>query len=126
MMQDDTIKSALGLAKNADVILTSVGSIEYKSWEHYLGESTFEILSKQGAIGHIGGHFFDINGKQVSSKLEERMVGIAYDDFKRCKNVVCIAYGQMKAKAVMGVLRGEFVDTLIIDQECAEAVMKLL
>ena len=36
LIQDDTIKTALQLAQNADVILTSVGSVEYKTWENYL------------------------------------------------------------------------------------------
>ena len=33
LIQDDTIKTALQLAQNADVILTSVGSVEYKTYD---------------------------------------------------------------------------------------------
>ena len=123
LVQDDTIRHALSLAQNADVILTSVGSIEYKTWEHYLGENTFELLSRQGAIGHIGGHFFDKEGKEIHTILAERMIAIEFEDFVKCKNVVCIAYGKTKGKAVHGALRGGFVDTLIIDTDCAEAAL---
>ena len=78
LVQDDTIKTALQLAQNADVILTSVGSVEYKTWENYLGESTFHLLGNKGAIGHIGGHFYDINGKEINTSLNDRnrMIGI--------------------------------------------------
>ena len=102
LIQDDTIKTALQLAQNADVILTSVGSVEYKTWENYLGESTFHLLGNKGAVGHIGGHFYDINGKEINTSLNDRMIGIGYDDLKRCKNVVCVAYGEAKAAAVAG------------------------
>lgn len=124
LIQDTTIERALGLAKNADVILTSVGSVEYKTWENYLGEKTFNLLGKKGAIGHIGGHFFDKEGKELSTKLSARMIGVGYDDLEKCKNVVCVAYGEAKGKAVAGALRGGFINTLIIDSACAKKVLE--
>ena len=124
LIQDDTIKTALQLAQNADVILTSVGSVEYKTWENYLGESTFHLLGNKGAVGHIGGHFYDINGKEINTSLNDRMIGIGYDDLKRCKNVVCVAYGEAKAAAVAGALRGGFINTLIIDSACGEKFLE--
>ena len=123
LIQDDTIKTALQLAQNADVILTSVGSVEYKTWENYLGESTFHLLGNKGAVGHIGGHFYDINGKEINTSLNDRMIGIGYDDLKRCKNVVCVAYGEAKVAAVAGALRGGFINTLIIDSACGEKLL---
>ena len=123
LIQDDTIKTALQLAQNADVILTSVGSVEYKTWENYLGESTFHLLGNKGAVGHIGGHFYDINGKEINTSLNDRMIGIGYDDLKRWKNVVCVAYGEAKAEAVAGALRGGFINTLIIDSACGEKLL---
>ena len=124
LIQDDTIKTALSLAQNADVILTSVGSIEYKTWENYLGESTFHLLGSKGAIGHIGGHFYDINGKELNTSLTDRMMGITYNDLEKCKNVVCIAYGEAKAKPIAGALRGGFINTLIIDSACGEKLLE--
>lgn len=126
LIMDDSIKDAIQLARNADVILTSVGSVEYKTWQNYLGEKTFKILESQGAIGHIGGHFFDIEGNAIYTQLTDRMIGVGFDDFKKCKNVVCIAYGDVKAKAIKGALSGGFVNTLIVDKDCAESVIKLL
>ena len=97
LIEDVTIKESIHLAKNADVILTSVGSIEYKTWENYLGETTFQALGKQGAVGHIGGHFYNIEGKEIYTKLAERMIGIEVEDLIDCKNFVCFpSDGQQK------------------------------
>lgn len=41
LIQDDTIKTALQIAQNADVILTSVGSVEYKPGRITLGKALF-------------------------------------------------------------------------------------
>lgn len=125
LIQDDTIEKTLQLAENADVILTSVGSIEYKSWENYLGENTFQVLGKKGAIGHIGGHFYNIHGQEIETSLSDRMIGISYEDLKKCKNVICIASGEAKAKAIAGALRGDLINTLIIDSVCGEKLIEL-
>lgn len=125
LIQDDTIEKTLQLAENADVILTSVGSIEYKSWENYLGENTFQVLGKKGAIGHIGGHFYNIHGQEIETSLSDRMIGISYEDLKKCKNVICIASGEAKAKAIAGALRGDLINTLIIDSVCGKKLIEL-
>jgi len=124
LVQDDSIKSALELAKNADVILTSVGSIIYKSWNNYLSEKTLESLEKKGVIGHIGGHFFDVRGKELETALSERMVGIGVEDLRKCPETICVAYGEGKAEAVLGALQGRFINTLIIDDKCAAKIIE--
>ena len=65
--QEPNIKGCLELARNADIILTSVGSIVYKSWESYLSTRDLYNLEKKGAIGHIGGHFYDMEGNEGRS-----------------------------------------------------------
>lgn len=125
LMQEENIRDVVDLARNADVILTSVGSIVHKSWNHYLSEKTLKILEAGGAVGHIGGHFYDIQGKELTTSLAERMIGIDLADIQRCKEVVCVAYGEGKAEAVMGAVRGGWVDNLIIDESCAQLLFTL-
>ena len=107
LIQDDNIKNALALAKNADVNLTSVGSIVYKSWSNYLSEKTLADLEQKGVVGHIGGHFFDIWGREPDTELAERMIGVNADDLKKCRETICIALGGKKAEAVAGAARKE-------------------
>ena len=65
--QEPNIKGCLEFARNADIILTSVGSIVYKSWKSYLSTRDLYNLEKKGAIGHIGGHFYDMEGNEGRS-----------------------------------------------------------
>ncbi len=123
LIQEAGIKEVLDLARKADIILTSVGSIEYKSWEHYLSEKTLRTLKNKGAVGHIGGHFYNIEGKELSTSLADRMIGLSLKEIKDCKEVVCVAYGTNKADPVLGALRGGFINTLIIDEDCAKKIL---
>lgn len=126
LVQDNNIKESLELAKNADVILTSVGSVVYKSWSNYLSSKSLEILEKKGVIGHIGGHFFDINGYELNTSLSGRMIGVDTTDLKNCKETICIALGEKKSEAVLGAIRGSYIKTLVIDDKCAEGIFKYI
>ena len=44
-----------------------VNSIVYKSWKSYLSTRDLYNLEKKGAIGHIGGHFYDMEGNEGSA-----------------------------------------------------------
>lgn len=124
LMQDDHIKSALQLAKKSDVILTSVGSISSKSWEHYLSTKTLKMLEDKGVVGHIVGHFYDICGNEPVSSLSSRMIGLEKEDIKECKETICVAVGEKKSEAVLGAIRGGYISTLITDEKCADKILK--
>ena len=60
----------------------------------------------------------------ICAFLTDRMMGITYNDLEKCKNVVCIAYGEAKAKPIAVALRGGFINTLIIDSACGEKLLE--
>ena len=123
LIQDENIRHALNLAKSADVILTSVGSVVYKSWSNYLSGKALETLEKKGVVGHIGGHFFDIQGQELETSLAERMIGIDMEHLKKCRETICIALGAEKAEAVLGAVRGGYIGAVITDEKCAEKII---
>lgn len=123
LIQEDDIKNVLDLSKHADVMLTSVGSIQSKSWNNYLSERTLERLEEKGAVGHIAGHFYDIMGNEIETNLSERMIGVEIDDIRSCADLICVAYGEAKAEALLGALRANLVNTLILDEKCAKKIL---
>lgn len=123
--QEPNIKHCLEFARNADVILTSVGSIVYKSWKAYLSTRDLYHLEQKGAIGHIGGHFYDKDGKEVVTPFVGKMIGLGIEDIKKVKNVICVAGLEMKAEAILGAVRGGYINTLITDEAAARLVLEL-
>lgn len=126
LIQDESIRNTLDLAKNAGVMLTSVGSITHKSWNNYLSEKTLNLLESKGVVGHIGGHFFDIQGRELETSLSERMIGVSLEDLRSNGETICVALGEGKAEAVLGALRGKYIQTLIIDEKCAEKIISVI
>ncbi len=125
LIKEENIRSVLELAAHADIILTSVGSIVYQSWSDCLSQKTLKTLEQKGAVGHIGGHFYDIEGREVETSLSGKMIGIRLADIQKCKEVVCAVCGESKAEAILGALRGGFLNTLIVDEKCAGKVLSI-
>lgn len=129
LMREPYIQDAISLARNADIILTSVGAADFVMttplWRGYMDSYTLHILQSKGAVGHIGGHFYDIKGRMVDTELDEKLIGISLEDIKKAPNVICIAGSVSKAKALLGAIRGGYVDTLIIDDATALRILEL-
>lgn len=116
---------ALDIARKADIILTSVGSIESRSWENVLGEERLNRLCELGCVGHIGGHFYDINGCEIEGNYKDLLVGLTLDEIRDNHNVICAAASPKKAEAVYGALRGRFINELFITQPLAQRLLEI-
>lgn len=125
LIQEDNIREVLEIARSANVVLTSVGSMVYKTWKDYVSTDTLMKLEKKGAVGHIGGHFFDRNGREIPSELTDRLIGIGMEDFRKAEEVICVAGMEEKAEAMLGVLQSGCVTTLITDEFAAGKVLEM-
>lgn len=79
LIQDNNISGVLNLAKNADVILTSVGSIIYKSWGNYLSGKMLETLEKkaEAVLGAVRGNY--IGTLIIDDKCAEKVFQYIYE-----------------------------------------------
>ena len=129
LIRDPNIADTLSLAKKSTIILTSVGSIDSSisntAWHSYINSYTQYSLQTNGAVGHIGGHFYDINGVKINSELNDNIIGIDLEDFYNAPSVICVAGSIEKAKAILGAIRGGYVKTLIIDDTAALKILEL-
>lgn len=124
LILDPRIKESLDLATKANIILTSVGCISH-TWKDYLNKEDLDYLEKHGAIGHIGGHFYDKDGNEVMLELSERTIAIEMNAIRKVPNVVCIASSKEKAEAILGAIKGKLINTLIVDSFTAKKILSL-
>lgn len=129
LMKDPYISDTLSLAKRSTIILTSIGSINStisnSAWNAYIDSYTQFELQSNGVVGHIGGHFYDINGKKADVELNKNIIGIELEDFLKVPNVICVAGSEEKAKALLGAIRGGYIKTLITDDTAALKILEL-
>ena len=81
-------------------------------------------LLENGAVGDIALRFFDVQGQPLQSEIDERVIGITFEQLKRTRRVIGIAGGPEKFQAILGALHGKLVNVLITDSKTAEKLLQ--
>jgi DNA-binding transcriptional regulator LsrR (DeoR family) len=83
----------------------------------------FAELSRAGAVGEVLGHFLGADGRPVDAPLNQRALSLELKDL-RGKEVVAIAGGHGKARAIRAVLSSRVVTGLITDEATARRIVE--
>lgn len=121
------VGKTIELAKQADVILTSVGKFDLKDksilWNSYLGREEKAYLVKKGSVGLFCGRYYDGKGNMIDTELHNRIFGLEIEDIITRKHVICVAQGREKVLPILGALYGRLMNTLITDERTALNVL---
>ena len=122
MRSDSVISRTLDAGRRADVMIFGVGAASTAGTlfeGSYLDTRMLDALVSRGAVGEIGGRFFDSEGKPVNGELAQRAVSVPLEDVKACHKTILISSGVAKHHATLGALRGRLARLLVCDIDCA-------
>jgi deoxyribonucleoside regulator len=128
LFKESKIRETIELARKADLVIFGVGLVGPESllWKSgLLNESDATRLKMAGAVGAICGRFYDDQGGRCLYDLEGRIIGLKLNELKKIKHKILIALGLEKVSAILGALRGDLVDALVIDSDTAEHLLNL-
>jgi lsr operon transcriptional repressor len=91
----------------------------------YLAADDVRLLHDRGVVGDILGQFFDADGRVVNLPIHERRIGIELSDLASIPKVVGVAGGLHRAEAILGALRGGFLDVLVTNELVALRLLQL-
>jgi DNA-binding transcriptional regulator LsrR (DeoR family) len=126
LMAQKSLMDVFALAQQAELYVVGVGEISARAHMLETGMITpgeFAELSRAGAIGEILGHFVGADGQPVDAALNQRALGLKIEDLKG-KEVVAIAGGHGKARAIRAVLSSRVVTGLITDEATARRIVE--
>ena len=128
LLETSSIKDNLKLAKQAEIALLGVGSLDLSQCSYYragyVAKNEILQIQKTGAIGDVCGRFFDIDGQVTANAFQNQLIGININDLKRIPVRIGVAGGAEKIDPIIGALRGKFVNILITDSTSAQEVLK--
>ncbi|ROS47959.1 sugar-binding transcriptional regulator [Frigoribacterium sp. PhB24] len=128
LMRQPEIAEALERADHLDLAVVAVGGWrqgESSVWEK-VGAADRAEAAAAGAVGEISGRLFDAAGRVVSTSLDDRLIGVRFDQLARTPQVIAVAHGPGRAEAVVASAHAGFVTHLIVDTTLAEALIELL
>jgi deoxyribonucleoside regulator len=130
LMTDSSIKQTFEQFPRIDCAISGVGAMDDldRSTLFRIGclESSFmEELRERGAVGDILFQFFTLQGDVMRTGLEERIVGMGLEAYRRISNKIIIAGGAYKVKPLYGALNAGMVDTLVTDTDTAGELLRM-
>jgi len=129
LRRQKSIELTLKASRKADILLLGIGNLDPKSSRYVqadmISADQIKVLEGEGAVGDIGGMFYNIDGDLQPCSYNERMIGLTMGEMKQIPNTIAVAMGRKKVKAILGALRTGVIKILSTDLETARAVLKL-
>jgi len=129
LRHEEAVANAIALASHADVALVGIGAMSAQgvSGEIFAGWLTPEesaMLVRLGAVGHLSGHHFDAQGRHIRTELCDRVMSVPLERLREIRSVIGVATGEEKVAAIVGAVRGGYLDVLVTDAPTAQAVLR--
>lgn len=128
LLREPQIAETLQRAREADIAVLGISS---NNPAHsalvragFLTVAESREIYASGAVGHICGLHFDVDGKILAHPLNDRAVGISAADLARIPMVIGAASGPEKVEAILGVLRGGLLKILVTDAATARGLLE--
>jgi DNA-binding transcriptional regulator LsrR (DeoR family) len=127
LLRDKHISAVLESAKKADIAFVGVGlpapdENNLVRTGYITKKQALDLISR-GAVGDICARYFDTEGDLLDIELNRRVMGVSPADMGRVQRVVGVSGGAHKGPAVLGALRGKYLDVLVTDRTVAKYVL---
>lgn len=127
LKNEKSIKNILEMVPYSNLTVIGIGALNDKSTlikEGLLSIRDIEIFKSKGAIGDLLNQFYDINGNSVDLDLHKRLISTEIDLLKSLNHVVAVAGGIEKKEAIIGALKGGYINVLITDENIARSLLE--
>lgn len=129
LLRDPHIRATLEVARDADAMVVSVGTIDRGSGQYrtgYLDDGDLEGIRAKGAVGDICGSYFSRDGSPVRLEMNRRTIAIGFEEMRAIPNRVGVSGGPGKAAANIGAVRAGLLNVLITDEDTAAEMLAIL
>ncbi len=128
ILDDIYVRETMAGFEQVTTALVGIGAIEpsklLAASGNIFSQTELDLLRARGAVGDVLLRFFDLEGKAVLTPLNERVVSMSLTQLARVDRSVGIAGGTRKRPAILGALRGGWINVLITDQFTARWLLE--
>jgi len=128
ILADPYVRHVIDLFDQVTTALVGIGAVEPSklladSGNIYsTGEK--ELLRSKGAVGDVLLRFYDAGGKALTTPLSSRVVSMRLEQLAKVDRSVGVAGGQRKYAAILGALRGRWINILVTDHFTARKLLQ--
>jgi deoxyribonucleoside regulator len=124
IIKEPFFQEAYNTVRNCNVAIVGIGTASGQT-EHLLPlnaiqETEDDKEKMERAVGEVGTHFFDAEGRPVIPSYRNRIIAISLEDYLNIPIRIGIAGLPEKADAIYAALKGGYINVLVTDLETAK------
>ena len=125
---DHYVRDAIDLFDQVTTALVGIGAIEPSKLLADSGNrfsmAELDELRAQGAVGDVLLRFFDAHGSLVDTPLNQRVISMRPEQLRAVDRSIGVAGGERKFDAILGAIRGGWVNVLVTDHLTARRLIE--
>jgi deoxyribonucleoside regulator len=128
LIAEPDIEKVLNLSRRANIAVIGIGEISESATfvqSTNLNDEELSKIKSEGVVASICTSFINQNGDETAKELSDRMIGLRGDELKNIPQVIAIARGDVKVKAIHASLKGNWLDVLITDMDTAKQILEI-
>ncbi len=129
LLRDPHIRKTLEAARQADTLVSSVGTPSHEHGQYltgYLDDADLRYIREQGAVGDICGAYYARDGSLVPLEMNERSIALGAQELKSIPNRIGVGSGAEKPPANVGAARSALINVLITDEDTANRMLDIV
>ncbi|MFT7369919.1 MAG: DNA-binding transcriptional regulator LsrR (DeoR family) [Alteromonas macleodii] len=127
LLSDTYVRETMELFSKITLAIVGIGALEPSSMLARSGNvfTSREIseVKDAGGVGDISLRFFNKEGRPVKTPMDDRVIGMSFDELTKIDRVIALAGGKSKTSAIIGALNTGVIDLLITDKFTAERLL---
>ncbi len=128
LIADEVTQQAIRLFDHVTTALVGIGAIDPSPLLAQSGNifapQELDLLRQAKAVGDILLRFFDQNGNLVETGLEKRVISMNLEQLSRVSRAIGVAGSSRKYPAILGALRGHWINILVTDHFTANRLAR--
>lgn len=121
IIEEPSIKELLAILKSSSMVIHGIGDAKTMAERRKTPEKDFLKIEQGNAVAEAFGYYFDQEGEIVH---KVQTVGIQLDDIDEVPNVIAVAGGASKAKAIKAYMKQGLDSVLITDEGAANELIR--
>ena len=127
IMEESQFKDIRKLYSSINLAVVAIGALVEGNMLLQVGslsKKDFDMLHGKNCVGDVILRFIDMNGELVDKQIDDRVMSIPLDDYMKIGLRVGVAYGAEKVRAIIGAIKGDFINVLITDSDTAKLMLE--
>lgn len=130
ILKDSGICKIINNLKSANMIIVGIGDLNpsvikyaiYKEGITSTGE--LEKIKDENAVGEIIGRYYDLDGNVIYREQDKTIIGLELENLRSIPKVIGVAGGENKVLPILGAIKGNYINTLVTDEDTANSILK--